>query len=95
MNAIDWIEAAGNYLALHAGKTEHLIRETLGHLEQRLAPKKFLRIHRSTMVNLDRVKELHVNDEEQIVLLQDGPELTLSRRYREKVSPALGLPVCV
>ncbi len=95
VDEIDWIEAAGNYLALHAGKTEHLIRETLGNLEQRLDPKRFLRIHRSTIVNLDRVKELHVhvNDEEQIVLLKDGTELTLSRRYREKVSQALGAAV--
>ncbi|MDX2044919.1 MAG: LytTR family DNA-binding domain-containing protein [Acidobacteriota bacterium] len=95
VDEIDRIEAAGNYLALHAGKTEHLIRETLGNLEQRLDPKRFLRIHSSTMVNLDRVKELHVhvNDEEQIVLLKDGTELTLSRRYREKVSQALGAPV--
>lgn len=95
VDEIDWIEAAGNYLALHVGKVEHLIRETLGNLEQRLDPKKFLRIHRSTMVNLDRVKELHVhvNDEEQIVMLKDNTELTLSRRYREKVSQALGMPV--
>lgn len=91
---IDWIEAAGNYLALHAGKAEHLIRDTLTNLEQRLDPKKFLRLHRSTMVNLERVKELHVhvNDEEQIVILKNDSQLTLSRRYRDRLSKALGAP---
>ena len=94
-NEVDWIEADGNYLLLHAGQLTHLLRETLQNLEQRLNPRKFLRIHRSAIVNLDRIKELqaHVNGEDQLVMLKDGSQLTLSRRYREKVSQALGASI--
>lgn len=91
---VDWIEVEGNYLRLHTGKTAHLIRETLNNLETRLDPRRFLRIHRSTMVNLDRVQELHVHfNEEHLVILKDGRQLTLSRRYRDKVSQALGAAI--
>jgi len=58
VDEIDWVEAAGNYLKLHAGGEEHLLRETMGNLEARLDPTRFLRIHRSTIVNIERIREL-------------------------------------
>lgn len=92
---VEWIETDGNYLLLHVGQMTHLLRETLQNMERRLNPRKFLRIHRSAMVNLDCIKELHmhVNGEDQIVILKDGHQLTLSRRFREKVSQALGASI--
>jgi two-component system LytT family response regulator len=88
---IDWIEAAGNYLRLHVGGEVHLLRETMSNLESRLNSGKFLRIHRSTMVNLDRIKELSpLFHGDYRVLLHDGTELTLSRSYRPKLQELLG-----
>jgi two-component system LytT family response regulator len=88
---IDWMEAADNYVNLHTGHETHLIRETMNALEQRLDSHKFLRIHRSTMVNADRIKELRPwFHGEYIVVLKDGTELTLSRTYREKILNLLG-----
>lgn len=82
---IDWIEAQGNYVCLHCRKETHLLRETISGLEAQLDPKKFARIHRSQIVNLDRIKELHPwSHGEYRVLLKDGTELTLSRNYREQ-----------
>lgn len=88
---IDWIEAAGNYLRLHVGNDMHLLRDTMNNLEARLHPDKFLRIHRSTMVNLERVKELQpwFHGDYKVILL-DGTELTLSRSYRPKLKDLLG-----
>jgi two-component system LytT family response regulator len=81
---IDWIEAADNYVEIHAGKHVHLMRETLSNLEQRLLPFRFLRIHRSRLVNADRIKELHAlfHGEYELVL-SDGTRLTSSRHYRD------------
>lgn len=91
---VDWIETSGNYLLLHEGRNSHLIRETLNNLEQQLDPRKFLRIHRSTMVNINSIKEMHVHfNDEQVVILKDGSQLTLSRRYKEKVSRLLGTTI--
>jgi len=88
---IDWMEAADNYVNLHVGADTHLIRETMNALEQRLDSHRFLRIHRSTIVNADRIKELRPwFHGEYIVLLKDGTELTLSRTYREKILSLLG-----
>lgn len=82
---IDWIEAAGNYLKLHVGREGHLIRETMNAVEAKLNPEKFLRIHRSTIVNIDRIKELHpMFSGDYSVILRNGTELTLSRNYRER-----------
>ena len=81
---IDWIEATGNYATLHAGGQKHLIRQTMTGLEDQLDPKIFLRIHRSTIVNLDRVKEFYpMASGEYEVCLVDGTRLTLSRSYRK------------
>jgi two-component system LytT family response regulator len=84
VDEIDWIAAAGNYLELHIGKKTHLIRERLTALEPKLDPERFVRIHRSTLLNVERVKEVHpLFNGDQIVILKDGTELTLSRTYRE------------
>jgi two-component system, LytTR family, response regulator len=88
---IDWVEAADNYVRIHAGAEAHLVRETLQSLEGRLDPARFLRIHRSTIVNLDRIRELHpLFHGDYAVRLRDGTELTLSRNYREKLGEPLG-----
>ncbi|MBK8151500.1 MAG: response regulator transcription factor [Acidobacteria bacterium] len=82
---IDWIEAAGNYLKLHLGREGHLIRETMNSIESKLDPNRFLRIHRSTIVNIDRIKELQpMFSGDYAVILRSGRELTLSRNYRER-----------
>ena len=88
---IDWIEAAGNYVRLHVGPTSHLLRETMNAIEGRLDPEKFFRIHRSRIVNMERIQELQpwLNGE-YAVLLQTGTRLTLSRGYREKLQERLG-----
>lgn len=87
----DWIEAYGNYLRLHTGKQSHLIRETMNSIESKLDPRKFIRIHRSSMVNIDRIKEMRPwFHGEHIVVLQDGTELTLSRGYRDRLEGLLG-----
>ena len=84
---IDWIESEGNYVRLHAGGASHQLRETLSRLESQLDPGRFLRIHRSTIVNLDRVKEIQpLFHGEHRVLLADGTELTLSRGYRDRLA---------
>jgi two-component system LytT family response regulator len=87
---IDWIASAGHYLELHAGRDTHLIREKLSQLEAKLDPKNFMRIHRSTIVNLDRVKSLHpLFNGDQLIILKDGQELNLSRTYYEKLMQRL------
>lgn len=82
---IDYIEAAGNYLKLHVGRDSHMIRETMNGIELKLDPSQFMRIHRSTVVNVDRIKELHpMFSGDYSVILRDGTELALSRNYRER-----------
>jgi len=81
---IEYIEAAGNYLVLHVAKENHVIRETLTSLEEKLDPKKFIRINRSTMVNVDQIKELQpLFKGEHVVVLHNGKQLTLTRGIRE------------
>jgi two-component system LytT family response regulator len=91
MDEIDWIEAAGNYVKLHVGTTSHLLRETMNSIETRLDPEKFFRIHRSRIVNMERIQEMQpwLNGE-YAVLLRTGTRLTLSRGYREKLQERLG-----
>jgi len=90
-NEIDWIEAQGNYVSVHNGKKSHLLRETISNLETQLNPKKFVRIHRSSIVRIDRIQELQPwFHGEYRVILQNGTQLTLSRNYREKLQDALG-----
>jgi two-component system LytT family response regulator len=83
---VDWLEAEGNYVRLHCGGDAHLIRGTLGGMEDQLDARRFTRIHRSTIVNVDRVKEVRpwfAGD--YMVKLHDGTELRLSRRYRDRL----------
>ena len=89
---IDWIEAADYYACLHlAGKT-HLLRRSIADLEQELDPKRFCRIHRSTIVNLERIQGLKVNKEgEYDVILCDGTRLRLSRGYRRSLQLRMGI----
>lgn len=87
---IDWVEAADNYVCLHCGAETHVLRETMTSLEQRLDPARFYRIHRSTIVNADRIKELQPWFRgDYIVLLQDSTKLMMSRTYREKLQGTL------
>lgn len=88
---IDWIEAEGNYVSVHTGKKSHLLRETISSLEAQLDPKKFIRIHRSSIVKIDRIQELQPwFHGEYKIILHDGTQLTLSRNYRENLHEALG-----
>ncbi|HKZ80917.1 MAG TPA: LytTR family DNA-binding domain-containing protein [Pyrinomonadaceae bacterium] len=90
-NEIDWIEAEGNYVSVHSGKKSHLLRETISSLESQLDPRKFVRIHRSSIVRIDRIQELQPwFHGEYRVILQNGTQLTLSRNYRDKLQEALG-----
>lgn len=83
---VDWIEASDNYVELHVGKQSHLLREKLSVLETRLAPDKFVRISRSTIVNIERLKELQPHFRgAYTVILKDGTQLMLSRSYRDKL----------
>ncbi len=88
---IDWIEAEGDYVRVHVGKVWHLLRETMKHLETQFDPARFVRIHRSTIVNIERIRELQPYSRgEYAVLLHDGTSLKLSRRYKDHLESVLG-----
>ena len=90
-DAIDWIEAQGKYELVHTGQESHLIREGMGKLESELDPKKFVRIHKSTIVNIDRIEHLQpLFHGDFRVFLRNGTTLTVSRRHREKLEKFLG-----
>jgi two-component system LytT family response regulator len=83
---IDWIEASGHYLTLHAGRDEHVIRGNIRDMESRLDPDRFVRVHRSTIVNVDRVKELLPSFHgEYTIALRDGTRMSSSRGYSERL----------
>jgi two-component system, LytTR family, response regulator len=88
---IDWIEAQGKHVSIHIGKETHLVREAMNNLETELDPKKFARIHKSTIVNIDRIKQLQplVHGDFRVIL-RDATVLTISRRYRQKIDELLG-----
>lgn len=91
VDEIDWIEAADNYVRLHSGRDEHLLRETMNGVEARLDPHRFVRVHRSAIVNVDAVKEVQPmfhGDYE--VLLRSGTLVPVGRNYREKLLKTLG-----
>jgi len=91
---IDWIEADDKYVHLHTGKGAKMVRQTLAAIEGELDPKKFLRVHRSAMVNVDRIKELQpLFNGEHSLILDDGTRLTLTRKYRDKLFELLGKPL--
>jgi two-component system LytT family response regulator len=88
---IEWIEAAGNYVRLHLKDQSHLFRETMNQMEARLDPERFFRIHRSRIVNTERIKELQPwFNGEHVVVLRNGTRLQLSRGYRDKLQEQLG-----
>lgn len=83
---IDWIEAADNYAVLHVGKDSHIVRETMNSLEARLDPAQFLRINRSTIVSIDRIRDLEpLFHGEYSVRLHNGTKLTCSRGYKDRL----------
>ena len=91
---IDWCEASGNYVRVHVGQQEHLVRDTMAHLESQLDAQQFVRIHRSAIVNVDRIQEMHTSfNGEYVVLLRTGTRLTLSRGYRDAIQSRLGRPL--
>jgi len=88
---IDWIEASGNYVRLHLKEQSYLFRETMNQMESRLDTQRFFRIHRSRIVNTERIKELQPwFNGEYVVVLHNGTQLRLSRSYREKLEERLG-----
>lgn len=88
---IDWIEAAGNYVRLHVGTETHLLRETMNAIQKKLDAGRFIRIHRSTFVNIEKIKELQPwFHGEYVVILRDGTQLTMSRSYRSNLPELLG-----
>lgn len=88
---IEWIEAAGNYVRLNANGESHLLRETMSGVESKLPAERFLRIHRSAIVNLEAVRELKPSPHgDFVVVLKSGKKLPLSRGYRDRLEEALG-----
>lgn len=89
---VDYLEASGNYVALHAAKKTHLLHDTLANVEKELDPRRFLRIHRSTIVNVSRIRELEsFTNGELVVVLNDSTKLKLSRTYRDLANQVLRL----
>ena len=90
VDEIDWIEAEGDYMKFHVAGKAHLLRETMARLESRLDPERFIRIHRSTIVNIDRVRKLTpAFAGEYAVVLADGTKLRLSRGYQERMQAVM------
>ena len=87
---IDWVEAADNYVCLHCGADIHVLRETMNAVEARLGPSRFVRIHRSAIVNIDRIRELQpwFRGDFQVIL-RDGTKLTMTRNHRKKLHAQL------
>jgi two-component system LytT family response regulator len=89
--AIDWIEAAGYYACLHVGRDTHIMRRSLAELERDLGDEKFIRIHRSIIVNLERIRSLELqNGGEYEVVLESKARLQLSRRFRKRLHDRMG-----
>ncbi|MBX7120867.1 MAG: LytTR family DNA-binding domain-containing protein [Opitutaceae bacterium] len=90
VDEIDWIEAEGDYMKFHVAGKAHLLRETMARLEARLDPERFIRIHRSTIVNIDRVRKLTpAFAGDYAVVLADGTKLRLSRGYQERMQAVM------
>ena len=91
LSDVEWVESADNYVKLYVGNETHLLRETLSAFETKLPKERFLRISRSTIVNIEQIKELHpMFHGEYVVVLRNGTSLTLTRGYRQKLQQ-LGL----
>ena len=90
VSEIDWLGAAGNYVEIHSGKETHLIRDTLSHLETTLDSHHFIRIHRSAMVNIDRIQEIQPDSSDYLIILKSGHKISMSRNYKEKFVKIIG-----
>jgi len=91
VDEIDWIEAADNYVRVHAGKEGHLIRETMNHLEAQLDRRKFVRVHRSAIVNVDSIAEIRsLFHGDHSIRLRTGAEIPLGRSYRDRLEALFG-----
>jgi two-component system LytT family response regulator len=89
-HTVDWIEASDNYVVFHAGPESHVVRMTMKNLEATLDPELFVRIHRSLIVNIERVRELRpLPHGDYTVILQNATQLTLTRSYRDRVQKLL------
>ena len=87
---IHWIESANNHVCVHCGRATHIARETLSSVEQRLPPGRFLRIHRSVIVNASQVREVApLRNGDYRIVLKDGAPLTLSRTFKDKLPSLL------
>src|SRR6266850_1457666 len=83
---VEWVEAEKDYVRLHVGKETHLVRETMNSFEKKLESRHFVRVHRSTIVNLDFVKEMKpLPSGEYDIVMRDGTPLRLSRGYRSRI----------
>jgi two-component system LytT family response regulator len=86
VDEIAWVESEGNYVRIHAGKETHFLRDTLGGMEARLDPRKFVRIHRSVIVNVESIKELQpLFSGDYTVILHGGGRLTMSRGHKDRL----------
>ncbi|HEX2079342.1 MAG TPA: LytTR family DNA-binding domain-containing protein [Longimicrobium sp.] len=91
VDEVDWLQAEENYVRLHAGRESYLVRGTLAGLEERLDPARFIRVHRSHIVNVASIRELHPwSHGDWMIVLRDGRELMLSRRYRDRLPELAG-----
>ena len=87
---VEWVDAEGNYVRLHAGGATHLVRDTLSGVEARLDPERFVRVHRSAIVNVDRIASLEPYFHgEYVVTMRDGTKLTSSRTYSARLRALL------
>ena len=92
ISEIDWVEAADYYACLHVSGHSHLLRRSMAELEEDLDPQTFCRVHRSSIVNLERVRRLKVGEDgEYEIVLEDGARVRLSRKYRKALQERLGL----
>jgi two-component system LytT family response regulator len=88
---IEWLEAEGDYVRIHAGREAYLTRQTMNRIEAELGSGRFVRIHRSTIVNLEAIKEIHpLPGGDHVITLRDLTQVTLSRGYRDRLEHALG-----
>jgi two-component system, LytTR family, response regulator len=91
---IDWVEASGDYVTFHVGRRSHLLRQTMNRLEEQLDPHRFIRIHRSVIIQASRICELEALDNhEYFVRLIDGTKLRISRRFSDRIERWLSSPV--
>ncbi len=86
MSDVDWIESSGNYIRMHSGSQSYMVRDSMNGIEGKLNPAQFIRIHRSTIVNIDCIREMQTSKHgESVVLLQNGTKLWMSRRYKDRI----------